>query len=260
MRKLTLVLLLSFLHPLGLADTPAERGLAIAKEADLRDQGFHDYETRARMTLRNAQDEERLYEMRWRGLETAGYGDKTLIVFDDPADVRGTAMLTWSHKGGMHEQWLYVPAYRKEKRIVSRARSRPFMGSEFTYEDLISQKAEMYSYKYLRDEELGGQACFVIEREPADPNSGYTRQIVWIDQVEYRPQKIEFYDRKESLLKTLVFRDYGQYLGKYWRASEVFMENHETGTSTRIDFAEYRFQTGQRESDFSRSALPKATQ
>ena len=99
---------------------------------------------------------------------------------------------------------------------------------------------------------------FILERYPVDKNSGYTRQLVWIDQAEYRPQKIEFYDRKKSLLKTLVFRDYQQYLDKYWRADEMFMENHQTGKSTLLTWEEYTFQTGLQDSDFTKNSLKRA--
>ena len=82
------------------------------------------------------------------------------------------------------------------------------MGSEFAYEDISSQELEKYTYKYLRNEDYQGLDCFVVEYDPIDRKSGYSKQIVWIDTKEYRSHKIEFYDRKESLLKTLVYKNY----------------------------------------------------
>lgn len=132
------------------------------------------------------------------------------------------------------------------------------MGSEFAYEDLSSQEVEKYTYRYDRDEVLNGMDCFVNERDPIDKNSGYTRQLVWIDKEHYRTQKIEFYDRKNTLLKTLVFRGYQQYLDKYWRADEMYMENHVTGKTTLLSWSNYRFQTGLKDSDFTKNALKRA--
>ena len=132
------------------------------------------------------------------------------------------------------------------------------MGSEFAYEDLASQEVEKYTYKYLRDEALDGQDCFVIERYPVDPNSGYTRQVVWIDKAEYRPMKIEFFDRKNSPLKTLTFQGYQQYLEKYWRADEMFMVNHQTGKSTLLTWKSYKFRNGLSDRDFNRNSLKRA--
>jgi len=97
-----------------------------------------------------------------------------------------------------------------------------------------------------------------LERIPEDKYSGYTRQEAWIDKAEYRPQKVVFYDRKNSILKTLTYSGYKQYLGKYWRASEMFMENHQTGKSTRLVWSDYEFQTGQTERDFDRNSLKRA--
>ena len=129
------------------------------------------------------------------------------------------------------------------------------MGSEFAYEDLSSQEVEKYTYKYIRDENYNGLDCFVIERYPVDKYSGYTRQVAWLDKQEYRPQKIVFYDRKNAKLKTLTYSGYQQYLGKYWRADEMYMENHQTGKNTRLVWQDYQFQTGLSERDFNRNSL-----
>lgn len=132
------------------------------------------------------------------------------------------------------------------------------MGSEFAYEDLASQEIEKYTYKYLRDEPLNGVDCFVIERYPAYEHSGYTRQLVWVNKDKYVAEKIEFYDRKNDLLKTLVNSGYQQYLGQYWRASEMIMENHQTGKSTILKWQNYQFKTGLEDKDFSRNSLKRA--
>ena len=84
------------------------------------------------------------------------------------------------------------------------------MGSEFAYEDISSQEVEKYTYKYLRDETIDGQDCFVIERYPVYKHSGYTRMVTWVDKKMYQPIKIEFFDRKKSLLKTNNHRKLGE--------------------------------------------------
>ncbi len=122
------------------------------KEVDARDQGFGDTSSVLTMTLRNRHGEEVTRQMRSRALEVADDGDKSMIIFEDPADVKGTALLTFSHKTADDDQWLYLPALKRVKRISSSNKSGPFMGSEFAYEDLSSQEVEKYTYKYLRDE------------------------------------------------------------------------------------------------------------
>ena len=240
------------------AETPQEKGLAIAHAADRRDEGFGDYTAHMEMILRNRQGEESVRRVRISTLEVKGDGDKSLSVFDEPADVKGTALLTFTHKAGEDDQWLFLPALKRVKRIASANKSGPFMGSEFAYEDVGSQEVEKYTYKYLRDETCEGKPCFVMERYPVDKHSGYTRQVLWLDQAEYRPWKIDFYDRKDSLLKTLVWRGYRQYLGKYWRADEMFMQNQQNGKSTLLKWSDYKFRVGLKAADFNEASLNRA--
>ena len=131
------------------------------------------------------------------------------------------------------------------------------MGSEFAFEDLGSQEVEKYSYKFLRDEPCGEWECYVIERYPEYEYSGYTRQVGWIDKAEYRTVKVEFYDRKDALLKTLTYSGYQEYLGYYWRPDEMFMQNHQTGKSTLLKWSNYQFKTAVADRDFNPNALPR---
>ncbi len=237
---------------------PAARGLEIAKEIDKRDTGFLDQTTTLKMILRNRHGQESTREMRNKSLEVDGDGDKTLIIFDSPGDVAGTAFLSFTHKSGPDDQWLYLPALKRVKRIASNNKSGPFMGSEFAYEDISSQEVEKYTYKYIRDEDMNGRPCFVVERYPVDKKSGYTRQIVWVDQAEYRPEKIEYYDRKDELLKTLTFEGYQQYEDQFWRADKMHMTNHQTGKSTTLVWSGYKFKNGLSDREFDKASLKRA--
>ena len=248
-----------FLPNSSSAETPEEKGLAIATEADTRDQGFTDTTADMLMILRNKHGQESQRKIRSRTLEVKDDGDKGLSIFDTPRDVKGTAFLTFSHKIGDDDQWLYLPALKRVKRISSRNKSGSFMGSEFSYEDIASQEIEKYTYKYLRDEPMADHDCFVVERYPVDKkNSGYSRQVVWLDKDEYRVWKIDFYDRKKSLLKTLTIQDYQQYLEKYWRAAKLEMVNHQNGKSTVLALSNYKFQTGLTDKDFNKNSLKRA--
>lgn len=236
----------------------AARGLAIAVEADRRDLGFGDQVADLTMILRNRHGQESRREIRIRTLEVEGDGDKSLSIFDRPRDVQGTVMLTYSHPIGDDDQWLYLPALRRVKRISSSNKSGPFMGSEFAFEDIASQEVEKYTYRLLREEGVDGVATFVVERTPAYENSGYTKQIAWIDQEEYRTLKVEFYDRRDELLKTLTFSEYEQYLDQYWRPGRMDMENHQTGKSTTLVWRDYEFRQGLTDRDFDQSSIRRA--
>jgi len=239
------------------AQTPEERGLAIAREADRRDSGYGDVTARMTMILRNRQGDESVRRMRFSAIEIEGDGDRNLIIFDNPPDVRGTGLLTYTHKTGADDQWLYLPALKRVKRITASNRSGPFMGSEFAYEDMTSQEVEKYTYRYLRDEACGTRACFVIERRPVDRRSGYTREVVWVDRETYRFERVDYYDRRDTLLKTLTFSGYRLYLDRFWRARTLDMQNRQTGKSTRLIIEDYRFRTGLKPADFSRARLKR---
>jgi outer membrane lipoprotein-sorting protein len=249
-------LVLAVLVPtLALAGEAEDRGLAIAKEADSRDEGFGDSRSKMTMILRNKRGQESKRELEIRTLEVKDDGDKSLTVFHTPRDVRGTALLTYSHGVEPDDQWLYLPALRRVKRIASNNQSGPFMGSEFAYEDLSSQEVDKYTYKYLKDEKVDGVDCFLIEQYPVRKDSGYTRLQTWMDKDEYRVRKIDFYDRKGTLLKTLTPSDYKQFLGKHWRAQRMNMVNHQTGKSTELLWSDWKFKTGLKEDDFTRTRL-----
>ncbi len=243
----------------AVAETAEEKGLRIAQEADRRDQGFGDWRAELKMVLGNRQGESSVRELRMQGLESsdAKDGDRSMIVFEKPRDVKGTALLTYTHVLDSDDQWLYLPALKRVKRISSNNKSGPFMGSEFAYEDFTSQEVLKYSYKWLRDEACGDLQCFVVERVPQYENSGYTRQLGWIDQAEYRMQRIDFFDRKDALLKTLNLKDYRRYLDQYWRSHDLFMENHQTGKTTRLEWSDYEFRVGLNEDDFTQARLKR---
>lgn len=240
------------------AETAEEKGLAIAIEADRRDSGWQDQTATLKMVLRNRNGDESVRELHNKTLEVEGDGDKTLIVFDRPRDVKGTAFLSHTHALKPDDQWLYLPALKRVKRISSSNKSGPFMGSEFAYEDISSQEVEKYDYKFIRDDVVEGRPAFVIERYPRYRNSGYTRQVVWVDREMYMPVKIEFYDRKNSLLKTLIYHGYRQYLDRYWRPDRMEMVNHQTGKSTTLTWSNYKFRNGFTRRDFDKKGLKRA--
>lgn len=240
------------------AKTAEEKGLRIATESKQRDIGWGDSQTVLRMTLKNAAGQTSERKIRTRTLEVQGDGDKSLNIFDHPRDVKGTAFLSFSHSVGADDQWLYLPALKRVKRIASRNKSGPFMGSEFSYEDLASFEIEKYTYKFLRQEACAGGECFVVEQYPVDKHSGYTRQVNWFDTTEYRSWKVEYYDRKNSLVKTLTVQDYKQYLDRYWRATTMMMVNHQSKKETTLSWSDYQFKTGLTDDDFNKNTLKRA--
>ncbi len=258
---LGLALLLEWAAPApaqtAVGERPDVRGRAVAVEADRQDLGWHDTRSRMRMILRNRSGEESTRELRRLALEVTeeGSGDRSLIVFDSPRDIEGTALLSHTKILEPDDQWLYLPALRRVKRISSANKSGPFVGSEFAFEDLVSQEVDKYEYRWLRAETCGEQECAVVERFPLYENSGYVRQVVWWDTEEYRVQRIDFYDRKDAPLKTLTYEGYREYADGYWRPDRMEMVNHQNGKSTLLVFEEWSFGGGLEAEDFTASRL-----
>ncbi|MBI1238820.1 MAG: outer membrane lipoprotein-sorting protein [Alphaproteobacteria bacterium] len=256
--------LLALAGPAAHAETPEERGLAIAQEADRRNQGWVDSKVDLRMILRNAQGESSERSMKLRALEVISdtEGDKSLTYFLSPADVEGTALLSFTRITEADDQWLYLPALKRVKRIASANKSGSFVGSEFAFEDLLAQEVGRFTYKFLREEpcpteESKGLTCFVSERFPVYENSGYTKQISWVDSAEYRVWQLDLYDRKEEHSKTLTFSDYRQYQDKFWRAHTLDMVNLQSNKSTTLAFGDYSLNAGVDQSEFDADALSR---
>jgi outer membrane lipoprotein-sorting protein len=238
--------------------TAQQRGLEIAKEADRRASGYGDSEETFTMTLRDKRCRQRTRTLRLRSLEQADDGDWSLTIFDQPADVKGTALLTYSHGLEPDDQWIFLPALKRVKRISSKNKSGPFMGSEFAFEDFSSFELEKYHYTYIRNEPCGELQCTVSEWIPAYEHSGYSRMEVWHDQSEYRGHRIEFYDRNGKHLKTLLMNNYRLFEQRFWRPMHWQMTNHKTGKVTLLDYDSIEFGMGFTPRDFDQNSLKSA--
>ena len=238
---------------------PEARGLAIAQASDATNLGFNDTRSQMRMVLTNANGDVSERTLRFNTLENKNPedGDWSMMIFDEPRDIAGTAMLTYAHILEPDEQWMFLPALKRIKRISSVNKSGPFMGSEFAFEDFSAQEVGKFSYKWLRDEPCGQRTCHITERRPLYKHSGYTRTLAWTDTTDYQLRKVVYYDRKGDLLKTLIFSDYRLYLDKYWRAHMLFMENHVTHKTTTLEWEDFEFQSGLTSRDFTQGSLKR---
>jgi len=241
----------------GLA--PEAQGLAIFEEKDRRESGYQDLQVELEMVLRDRRGSEARRELSISQLEMADDGDRLLVVFDTPKPIRGTALLSYSHVEGPDDQWLYLPAQARVKKIASRNKSGPFLSSEFAYEDLALQEVEKYDYRLLGREACGDAQCLRIERIPRDEFSGYSRQEVLLHEPTLRIERIDFYDRHGRPLKVLTNEGYLLHEERYWKPQRMFMENLQTGKTTELLWREYRFATGlQADRDFSTNSLMRA--
>ena len=235
-----------------------ERGYEIAARSDRTDLGFGDSEVELQMVLRNAAGQQSTRALRIATLEKPdeSVGDKSLVVFDTPRDIEGTALLSHARILDPDDQWLYLPALKRVKRISSSNKSGPFVGSEFAFEDFTAIELNKFDYTFLREEPCGDFVCDVLERTPLYENSGYKKQLSWVDQTHYQIRKVEFYDRRGDLLKVLELGDYRDYDG-IWRAHKLSMSNVQTNKQTDLIYGDYRFDNGLVEKDFVKGRLSR---
>ncbi len=240
------------------AQAKDDRGFEIAARSDRTDLGFGDSEVELKMVLRNAAGQEATRALRIATLEKPdeSVGDKSLVVFDTPRDIEGTALLSHAKILDPDDQWLYLPALKRVKRISSSNKSGPFVGSEFAFEDFTAIELNKFSYTYVGEVPCGDLTCDVLERTPRYENSGYTKLISWVDQADYQIRKVEFYDRRGDLLKVLELKDYRNYDG-IWRAHTLSMSNVQTNKQTDLLYGDYTFDNGLAENDFVKGRLSR---
>jgi outer membrane lipoprotein-sorting protein len=234
----------------GFAQSPEEKGYAIAKRAEELTDKYSDYTASGKMILRTGGGGEAVREFDFKARNISG-GNQNLLVFSWPGDIRDTGLLTVGATGRNDDQWIYLPAARRVKRISSSSRSGSFVGSEFAYEDMVDQALDDFSYLWLRDE----SCCHVVEAYPKF-SSGYEKQIVWFDMSSGLPVQIEYFPKRGSKLKVLAISGYRNY-GGVWRPSLMRMKNHLNGRSTDLSWSDYRFNVGLAPSEFTTRALER---
>jgi len=239
--------------------TPVEQGRALFEMKDRLDSGYQDLQVELEMVLRDRRGTETRRALAISQLEMPEEGDRLLVVFDTPKQIRGTALLSYSYRTDPDDQWLYLPAARRVKRIASQNKSGPFLSSEFAFEDMMLQELEKFEYRLLGREPCDAGSCIRVERRPLDRYSGYSRQEVLLEAETLRVEQIDYFDRVERPLKVLRVADYHLFDGRFWKPGRMFMENVQTGKSTELLWRDYRFATGlSAERDFSTNSLARA--
>ncbi len=187
-------------------------------------------EAQLKMTLENSRGDQRVREIKQF---TKDFGDveKKLMVFLKPNDVKNTTFMNWSFEDGSEDQWIYLPALKKIKRISSDSDSDYFMGSDFTYDDLGDRHPKEDTHTLFGEEIIDGHDCYIVESIPVDEEYMYSKTVTWIIKDKWIGYKKEFYDEDEDLLKRLSLVQYDDY-DSVIVLTEVKMNNVQNDHST----------------------------
>lgn len=167
--------------------------------------------------------------------------EKRLIRFLEPADVKGTGLLIFDYDNKPDEMWMYLPALRKVRRIISSEKGKSFMGSEFSNADMAAPNLSDFHLKINGSGSVEGADCWIIEMVPVSEELareyGYARRKVWIGKADYILRRAEYYDRGGQPVKVLTAGEFGIVKGSSRKtAFYLSIENKESGRKSWIRF------------------------
>ncbi|HBZ69912.1 MAG TPA: hypothetical protein DEP35_09325 [Deltaproteobacteria bacterium] len=191
------------------ADEPAPSGEEVMRRVDARPRG-KTQTARAVWHLLTPDGSERVRETRnyWRDARGTGSGklhSQRLIIFEQPPDVKDTAFLTWSanRPDADDDQWIYLPALRKVRRIAVGDRGASFVGTDFSYDDLADRLVEADEHRLLRSEERDGERYYVVESTPRKKPAPYQKRVVFVNATSWTVPRIEYFAPSGELQKIL---------------------------------------------------------
>jgi hypothetical protein len=194
-----------------------------------------------------------------------GIDQKRLIRFLAPADVKGTATLLIEHSDGDDDIWIYLPALHKVRRLVASNKKDSFVGTDFSYGDVIGHKVEDWTYTYVGEETVDGVATHVIECAPKSDEvrdtSGYGKRKLWIRQDNAVAIKGEYWDTAGQPVKQLTARDVREIdpANHKWQAFFLSMKNVQTNHTTEIQVGKLEVGVGATDDQFTERYLEKET-
>lgn len=234
-------------------------GLEIMKEQKKRHEATTEYENIKMVLIDSSNNKETRDMKRYAKKGSAGLF-KFLARFEGPANIKGTALLTWEQEGREDDQWLYLPAYgQKLKRIAGGNKKGYFMGTDFSYEDLRPEKLDDHAYNVMNKDKLDNKDCYVIESLPSTEDekktTGYAKRILWVTTDAFVTLKIDFYDHSMKLLKTQTAYDIKPIKGEMMRADKVLMTHHQNKHQTLMGLAERKIDEDIDDSLFTERAV-----
>jgi outer membrane lipoprotein-sorting protein len=256
--KLYLLIVLSFFP---IVTNAQQTGLSIMQKMDQLKKPS-DSETKIKMTLVSKKgDKERSRSRVLTTIEKKYEDDiyklKSILRFSEPKEVNGTAFLTWDRiDTKFDDQWLYLPALKKVKRIRAKDKERSFMGTDFSYEDLSGRDLKSDEYELIGEDIVHGTQCYKINAIPLEKGTQYGSRLIWIDKENFLIKRVEFYNKKNKQIKILDI-PYHVKNGSYWTQTKLVMKNLKNGHRTELDIIKVIYDQGLKDNVFTESYLKR---
>ncbi|MDR1929065.1 MAG: outer membrane lipoprotein-sorting protein [Treponema sp.] len=183
-------------------------------------------------------------------------GSRTVVIFIDPPSVRNTRFLTVETGNGASDQWIFMPDAGKVRRIAASGGGESFVGTDLSYDDVSSADRDpaLDTHTLLREENLNGKPCYVVESKPLDGSYQYSKMVQWIGRQDKVAYKLELYDRKGNHAKTLEILELKNVQGRL-SPVKTRMSTLAAGTNTLITVERLEYDSNIPDSVFTTSFL-----
>jgi hypothetical protein len=235
-------------------------GLEIAKKADDARRAKSEHQVMT-MTLENSRGQTRARTIEGWDREMTEDEEQRFSRFLEPADVKDTTLLTYDYEHKDDDIWLFLPALKKVKRILSSNKSDYFMGSDFTYEDMENLDLVNWAYTLVGTETIDGNECHVLDAVPSNDKekdeTAYSKLKYWIGVEDNLFRKVDYYDKKDRLSKRLTTADIRTTspTDPRKRAHKLTMENFLTKHTTRLEMRKLELDVPVSDELFSQRSL-----
>ncbi len=212
--------------------------------------------------LRNEAGQERIRLTSGFSKLIAGTTDnRRLITFEAPADIKGTKTLLIEHSTGDDDIWLYLPAMKKVRRLVASNKRDSFVGTDFSYGDVIGHKVSDWLHQFIKEDKVDGRECYVVESVPKSREiqeiSGYSKRVNWVDKVSWVAVRADIYDTTGALLKKITVEDIQEVdpANHKRQPMKQTSANVQTRHSTILEFKNFKANVGLNDSVFTTRSL-----
>lgn len=222
------------LSPAAMAIT----GLQIMQERERRhERSFEESWVEMRLYDKKNRQKKSRVMVTWSMEEPSTKLDRRLIKFAAPADIRGTGLMLWEQPSPKEDdQWLYLPASKKVKRIAGSGKRNQFVGTDLAFEDLRRENLAAHAYELSGETTIDGAKCWIVTATPSSAsekkNSGYSKRVLYIRKDIYFTVKSEYYGRRGRLEKVATCQKVVKVAGKAWRSDLVTVTRVKPGTKT----------------------------